>query len=277
MLIATWNVNSIRSRLEQIEEWLSFSKPDLLCLKEPKVENKSFPSNFFEAKGYQVFYSGQKAYNGVAFISNQPLEDVKIGFSSELKDDLEAEKLSEQKRIISCLINGVRVVNVYVPNGSSLNSDKYIYKIKWLNCLAKYLKQQELRNEPLCLLGDFNIALKDKDIHTPNKLSGGIMASNEERAALKTVLSERLEDVFRIFESGENYWTWWNYRHSSWERDRGWRIDHIYLCEELLSNANSCVIDKKVRGNVQPSDHVPVMVDINWPPEENDENDQFFL
>ena len=179
MLIATWNVNSIRSRLDQVKEWLSEVKPDLLCLQETKVPDEAFPEDAFKSLGYKAYFYGQKAYNGVAFLSQTPLEDVRTGFTGELSDDSEAKEFSDQKRVISALIEGIRVINLYVPNGSSLTSDKYIYKIKWLNCLAKYIKKQESRNEPLCLLGDFNIALSDKDIHNPKKLSSSfILASH---------------------------------------------------------------------------------------------------
>ena len=271
MLIATWNVNSIRTRLDQIQDWLIEVNPDLLCLQETKVEDKLFPKEVFEKNGYFISFSGQKAYNGVAFISTNKLEDIRVGFASELLNDQTALNFNSQKRIISCLIDGIRVVNVYVPNGSSLLSEKYIYKIEWLNCLKKYLQSQSERNEPLCVLGDFNIAPEDIDIHNPSKLKGGLMASQEERKTLQNALGERLEDVFRIFEPETGHWSWWDYRSAAWERDKGWRIDQIYLSEELVRNAKSCEIHKKLRGNVQPSDHAPVVVDINWPDYQNDD------
>tara|TARA_Y100001968_G_C19440934_1_gene762485 strand:- start:405 stop:1235 length:831 start_codon:yes stop_codon:yes gene_type:complete len=271
MRIATWNVNSIRTRLDQIITWLEEVNPDLLCLQETKVEDKFFPYEAFLKKGYKAISYGQKAYNGVALISKQELEDIRTGLNGELRNDIEASRLSNQKRVISSLIEGIRVVNVYVPNGSDLNSEKYIYKIKWLNCLRKYLEAQADRNEPLCLLGDFNIALENRDIYNPEKLQGKLMASNEERKTLKNVLGDRLQDVFRVFEPSSDHWSWWDYRSSSWERDRGWRIDQIYLCQELINNAKSCEIHKKVRGNVKPSDHAPVVVEINWPPIEQED------
>ena len=224
-----------------------------------------FPKEELEEIGYQVCCLGQKAYNGVALISRHPLKDIRLGLIGELPDDQPAIRLGEQKRIISALVNEIRVVNLYVPNGSALDSEKYNYKIEWLNCLDRYLKAQARRDEPLCLLGDFNIAPEAKDIHNPEKSTGGIMASKAERDALKNLLGERLQDVFRIFESESQHWSWWDYRSGAWDRDKGWRIDHIYLCKELLKNAKSCEIHKKVRGNIQPSDHAPVVVDINWP------------
>ncbi|HGY5532727.1 MAG: exodeoxyribonuclease III [Prochlorococcus sp.] len=271
MQIATWNVNSIRTRLDQVQTWLKDVQPELLCLQETKVDDPLFPHQAFEDLGYQVSFHGQKAYNGVAIVSRQPLEDVRLGFSGELPEDAEALRLGEQKRVISALIDNIRVVNIYVPNGSELKSEKYPYKLEWLSCLNRYLKAQATRGEPLCVVGDFNIALEARDIHNPARLTGEIMASEPEREALLDVLGDRLHDVFRVFEPDTNHWSWWDYRSGAWDRDRGWRIDHIYLCDELLSQAKSCVIHKHVRGNEKPSDHAPVSVDISWPPTENDE------
>ena len=277
MLIATWNVNSIRTRIEQVNEWLDEFKPDLLCLQETKVEDKSFPLEGFVSKGYKIYFYGQKSYNGVAFISKSELYDVKYGFKDELGNNNHYKDLEEQKRVISCILNGVRVINVYVPNGSSINSDKYRYKIKWLNYLKSYLKKPFSKNEPICLLGDFNIAPEDKDIHSPDRLSGGIMASELERKALEQITQNQLHDVFRIFEQETNHWSWWDYRSSAWQRDKGWRIDHIYLSEELIRNSKNCKIHKRVRGLEKPSDHAPVMVEINWPPIETDDEEDFFF
>jgi len=269
--IATWNVNSIRTRLDQVQAWLQDAQPDLLCLQETKVDDPLFPHEVFEAQGYQVHFHGQKAYNGVAIVSRQPLEDVRRGFTDELPEDTEALQLGEQKRVISALVNNIRIVNVYVPNGSALKSEKYPYKLEWLSCLNRYLSAQAKRDEPLCLVGDFNIALEARDIHHPERLTGGIMASELEREALLNVLGDRLHDVFRVFEPDANHWSWWDYRSGAWDRDQGWRIDHIYLCDELLSQARSCVIHKHLRGHEKPSDHAPVTVDLNWPPTDDDE------
>ncbi len=274
MLIATWNVNSIRTRLEQVKEFLNEVQPDVLCLQETKVDDPIFPKKEFHEQGLEVYFHGQKSYNGVALISRHKIEDVRVGFTGEIPNDQEAIRLSDQKRIISGLIKGIRVVNVYVPNGSSLTSEKFIYKINWLNYLQKYLAVLAERNEPLCLLGDFNIAPEKRDIHDPIRLNGGIMASKQEREVLLKVLDQRLEDIFRVFESESNHWSWWDYRSSAWEKDKGWRIDHIYLSEELISKAKSCIIHKKTRGNVQPSDHAPVVVDFHWSEEEEEEEEE---
>ena len=264
MRIATWNVNSVRTRLDQVVAWLQQERPEVLCLQETKVTDELFPREAFEALGYQVVMSGQKAYNGVAMLSLLPLDDVQIGFEALLPGDPEAPGLSEQKRVISALVDGVRVLNLYVPNGSSLSSDKYAYKLEWLACLQRYLAVQETQGDPLCMVGDFNIGPEDRDLPDPKRQTGGIMASRAEREALQLVLGDRLSDVFRVFEGDTGHWSWWDYRSGAWDRDKGWRIDHIYLTDDLLSCATGCLIHKATRGNDQPSDHAPVVVNLAW-------------
>ena len=271
MQIASWNVNSVRTRLDHVLNWLEHSEADLLALQETKVDDPQFPLEPFLQRGYQVQIHGQKAYNGVALISRTPLEDVRMGFSAELPDDDEAEELGAQKRVISALIDGIRVVNLYVPNGSSLSSDKYSYKLSWLSCLKRYLRAIQTRDEPLCVMGDFNIGLEARDLPDPDRLTGGIMASDRERNALKAALGPDLQDAFRLFEPNSGHWSWWDYRSGDWDRGRGWRIDHIYLDETLREVARSCSIDKQERGRLQPSDHAPVVVDLAWDLEDDEE------
>ena len=273
MRIASWNVNSVRTRLDQVLAWLKQAQPDVLCLQETKVADELFPHTAFEGLGYSCAISGQKAYNGVALVSRLPMEDVQVGFTALLPRDPEAPALSEQKRVISALIDGVRVLNLYVPNGSSLTSDKYPYKLQWLRCLKRYLAIQEEQADPLCMVGDFNIGPEARDLHDPERLSGGIMASNAEREVLQAALAGRLSDAFRLFEPGSGHWSWWDYRSGAWDRDQGWRIDHIYLSEDLVECATGCVIDKGPRGNTQPSDHAPVVVNLAWPPTDEEDGD----
>ena len=277
MRIATWNVNSVRTRLDQVVAWLEQNQPEVLCLQETKVADELFPHAAFQALGYETAISGQKAYNGVAILSRLPMDDVQIGFDALLPGDPEVTGLSEQKRVISAVVDGVRVLNLYVPNGSSLSSDKYPYKLAWLACLKRYLAVQEEQADPLCMVGDFNIGPEDRDLHDPTRLTGGIMASDPERQALRDLLGERLVDAFRLFEQDAGHWSWWDYRTGAWDNDRGWRIDHIYLSDELAACATGCVIDRGPRGNLQPSDHAPVVVNLAWPPEDDEDTSDDWL
>jgi len=174
--------------------------------------------------------------------------------------------------LISADINGIKIINVYVPNGSNLESKKFEYKINWLNCLASFLDEQEKKGKLICLMGDFNVAPSNLDIHDPEKYEGGIMASRTERNALDNVLKGRLIDSFRIFEKNTGHWSWWDYRNNAYELNKGWRIDHIYISKELSSKLKSCVIDSSPRANLRPSDHAPVMIDLNL----NEINEDFF-
>ena len=272
MLIATWNVNSIRSRLSQVIDWITRVNPDILCLQETKVIDDSFPVEPFEKLGYSVEVYGQKSYNGVAIISKTKAENIKKGFYGCVETDENIKIFQDQKRLISADINGIKFINVYVPNGSSLESDKFEYKINWLNCLASFLDEREKKGELICLMGDFNIAPSNLDVHDPRKYEGGIMTSEIERNALNNVLKGRLIDTFRIFEENTGHWTWWDYRNNAYELNKGWRIDHIYITKKLSTKLKSCVIDSLPRANSRPSDHVPVMININL----NNLNDDFW-
>jgi exodeoxyribonuclease III len=267
MKIATWNVNSIRTRLQHTTDWLmNHPDVDLLCVQETKVQDEQFPRSTFEQLGYQVYIYGQKSYNGVALISRSALEEVRLGFSAVLPADQVGE-LDAQKRVISALLQGVRVVNVYVPNGSEIGSEKYEYKLAWLKLLRQYLsallQESRLKESPsLLICGDFNIALEDIDIHDPKKRATHIMSSDVERQALRDVLSIGLKDVFRKFNQEAGQFSWWDYRAASFPRDKGWRIDHHYVTEDLYDRAIGCVIDRATRSLEQPSDHTPVIVEI---------------
>ncbi len=272
MLIATWNVNSIRTRLTQVIEWMNQVNPDILCLQETKVIDNDFPSEAFEKLGYSVEVYGQKSYNGVAILSKLQTKNIQKGFNEDLVQKYDVKDLIEQKRLISIEVKGLKIVNVYVPNGSSLSSEKFEYKIKWLDCLASFIDEAEKKGDLICLLGDFNIAPSYLDIHDPQKYEGGIMASDIERNALLNVLKGRFDDSFRIFERNTGHWSWWDYRNNSYELNKGWRIDHIYISKILSTKLKSCVIDCNPREYLQPSDHAPVMINL----ELNNSTEDFF-
>ncbi|MBW4577347.1 MAG: exodeoxyribonuclease III [Aphanothece sp. CMT-3BRIN-NPC111] len=282
MKIATWNVNSIRSRLEQVVQWLQENSVDVLCLQETKVVDADFPRSLFEQLGYHLYISGQKSYNGVAIISRSPLADVSTGFAPVLGDNNIGE-LDEQKRVITGVLDGIRIVNLYVPNGAAVDSEKYYYKLRWLKVLRDYLQtllqqpaevalnpkassaavQSAIQNpKSLCVCGDFNIALEDRDIHDPAAFKGRIMASEAERQALRLVLELGLADAFRKFTAEGGHYSWWDYRTGAFRGNRGWRIDHHYLTPDLYERAISCKIDSAPRKLPKPSDHTPVIVEF---------------
>jgi len=251
MKIASWNVNSLKVRLEQVQSWLLESKVDVLCLQETKTEDVNFPLAELQQAGYQVVFSGQKTYNGVAIISKFALTDVQYGLPNF--DDV-------QKRMIAATVDGVRVVCVYIPNGESVESDKYQYKLAWLAALQVWLKDELLRFPKLTILGDYNIAPEDRDVHDPVAWAGKVLCSEAERAAFKGLQQLGLRDAFRLFEQPEKSFSWWDYRMMGFRRNHGMRIDHI-----LISNAvdcSACSIDKAPRKLERPSDHTPVQAEI---------------
>jgi exodeoxyribonuclease-3 len=262
MKIATWNVNSVRTRLDHVVAWLKETSVDLLCVQETKVVDEDFPRSPLEAIGYHTYISGQKSYNGVALLSRTPLEKVSAGFSPILGDAAGSE-LDQQKRVITGVLDGVRIVNLYVPNGSEVGSDKYQYKLHWLAVLKDYLKTLLSQDPDILVCGDFNIALEDRDIHDPTGREQRVMASDAERQALsQSVLALGLADAFRKFNQEDGQFSWWDYRAAAFRRNLGWRIDHHYLSPSLYERAKSCVIDKSPRSLEKPSDHAPVIVEL---------------
>ncbi|MFZ0219217.1 MAG: exodeoxyribonuclease III [Candidatus Aquirickettsiella sp.] len=248
--IATWNVNSLRVRLEHVLSWLNLHQPHLLALQETKVENHHFPKEPFIKAGYHVLYNGQKTYNGVAFISRVAMQN-EVTFLPDFDDT--------QRRILVVTIGQLRIANIYVPNGSNLDSKKYIYKLQWLNQLKTYL-QQELNLYPhLIVLGDFNIAPEDKDVHDPQSWQDKVLVSPQERQTLKEILALGLNDSFRLFNNEPGHYTWWDYRAGAFRRNHGLRIDHILSSDALISKCIACEIDKEIRLWEKPSDHVPIM------------------
>ncbi|MBW4464704.1 MAG: exodeoxyribonuclease III [Pegethrix bostrychoides GSE-TBD4-15B] len=262
MKIATWNVNSVRSRLDHICQWLEANPVDLLCLQETKVVDPDFPRAAIAALGYQVYIFGQKSYNGVALLSRAPLADVAMGFAAVLGE--ESAALDEQKRVISGRLGQLCVVNLYVPNGSEIGSEKYDYKLRWLATLRDYLKTLLPQHPYLLVCGDFNVAPEDRDIHNPKGRETHIMSSDAERAALRqSILDLGLVDIFRQFNSESDQFSWWDYRTAAFSRNSGWRIDHHYLSPALSLKAQNCTIDKTPRAWEKPSDHTPVIVELD--------------
>lgn len=258
MKIATWNVNSIRMRLETVINWLRENPVDVLCLQETKVVEENFPRSPFTELGYYIYTSGQKSYNGVALISKQPMEDVSAGFEPLIG----VNDLDTQKRVITGTIDDVKVICVYVPNGGAVGSEKYVYKLAWLKSLQEYLRFALYEISNICICGDFNIALEDKDIHSPALLTGQTMATELERQALQEIIDLGFADAFRKFTTEGGHYTWWDYRAMAFRRNLGWRIDHHYLTSDLYKQATSCIIDTAPRKLTQPSDHAPVIVEF---------------
>lgn len=252
--IATWNVNSLRVRLPHLVEWLNQATPDVVALQETKLEDKNFPVAEIQQAGYQVVYSGQKTYNGVALLSRVPITDV-ITDIPDLDD--------HQRRILIATINNVRVVNLYVPNGSSVDSEKYFYKLNWLEKLTAFIKQQLQQYPQLVVLGDFNVAPEDRDVHDPKLWEGQVLVSERERQALQKIMSLPLHDSFRLFNQEAGQYSWWDYRMGAFRRNHGLRIDHILISQSLVSKSISCVIDKVPRAWERPSDHTPVINTFN--------------
>lgn len=258
MKVATWNVNSIRIRLETVVNWLKENPVDVLCLQETKVVDADFPRSHFTELGYHIYASGQKSYNGVALIAKQQLEAVSTGFAPLIG----VNDLDTQKRLITGTIDDVKIISVYVPNGGALGSEKYIYKLQWLKALREYLRFALYEISNICICGDFNIAPEDKDIHSPVLLTGQTMASELERQALQEIIDLGFADAFRKFTNEGGHYSWWDYRAAAFRRNLGWRIDHHYLTSELYQQATSCIIDITPRKLTQPSDHAPVIVEF---------------
>ncbi|PSB35452.1 exodeoxyribonuclease III [Chlorogloea sp. CCALA 695] len=258
MIVATWNVNSIRIREDAVINWLKENPVDVLCLQETKVVDTDFPQSLFTDLGYHIYAFGQKSYNGVAIISKQPLENVSTGFAPLIG----LNDLDEQKRLITGTLDDVKIVCVYVPNGGAIESEKYLYKLQWLKALREYLRFALYEISNICICGDFNIALEDKDIHAPALLTGQTMATELERQALREIIDLGFADAFRKFTTEGGNYSWWDYRAAAFRRNLGWRIDHHYLTSDLYKQATSCIIDTTVRKLTQPSDHAPVIVEF---------------
>ena len=254
MKIATWNVNSLKVRLPHVLKWLASASPDVLVLQEIKQIADAFAVDAFSEIGYQSVASGQKTYNGVAVISREPSTDIVTDFPG-FEDP--------QRRILAATIDGVRVVNLYVPNGNSVGSDKYEYKLGWLRALKGFLESEMRAHEKLVVLGDFNIAPDDRDVHDPEKWGESILCSPPERQALEELIDLGLSDVFRQFDQAEKTFSWWDYRAAGFRRNAGMRIDLILASKALADVCEASYIDREPRTWERPSDHTPVIAEFS--------------
>ena len=253
MQLATWNVNSLNVRLPHVLDWLRDNPIDVLCLQETKQEDSKFPYDALKAAGYKAIHSGQKTYNGVAILSRHDMIDVEHGIVGF--DD-------EQKRVISATINGIRVVCVYIVNGQAVDSEKYDYKMRWLEALISWLGVELIKLPNLVLLGDYNIAPADRDCHDPAAWIGQILVSPREREMFTKLTQLGFHDSFRLFEQPEKSFSWWDYRMMGFRRNFGMRIDHILVSDALKDQCESCIIDKAPRKLERPSDHTPVVLSL---------------
>jgi exodeoxyribonuclease-3 len=254
MKIASWNVNSLRVRLPQVLDWLETAQPDVLGIQETKLTDENFPAEEIEAAGYQVVYSGQKTYNGVALLSKTPIEDV-ITDVPGLDDP--------QRRILGATVNGVRVLNLYVVNGQEVGSEKFAYKLDWLQRVTDYIEQDLKNHERYVVMGDFNIAPTDADVHDPERWHEKILCSTPEREALKKILDLGFSDTFRRFEQDANTFSWWDYRAAGFRRNAGLRIDLVLASTPLAEVCAASYIDIEPRKLERPSDHAPAVADFN--------------
>jgi exodeoxyribonuclease-3 len=256
MKIAAWNVNSIRQRIQHVADWLDAAQPDVIGLQEIKVVTEQFPAEEFEKRGYHSVADGQKSYNGVALLSMREPGDVVRGLPT-FED--------EQKRVIAATYGSVRVVNLYAPNGQSIDSDKYQYKLRWLTALRDWLESELQRYPQLVVVGDFNIAPEDRDVHDPEEWRGQVLCSERERDKLAALLQLGFVDVFRRFEQPEKAYSWWDYRAAAFRRNRGLRIDLVLASAALASRCTESRIDVEPRRREQPSDHAPVWARFSQP------------
>lgn len=259
--VASWNVNSLRVRLPQLQQWLADTQPGIVCLQETKTEDHAFPREAIEQAGYQVCFAGQKTYNGVAILSRTPLTDVQVG-NPRYPDP--------QQRLIAATVpaaGNLRVVCAYVPNGQAVGSDKYAYKLDWLAALADWLADELVRHPQLVVAGDYNIAPEDRDVHDPAAWDGQVLCSPAEREAFARLLALGLADCFRLFPQPDKTYSWWDYRMFAFRRNAGLRIDHLLASPSLAARCTAAGIDRTPRTWERPSDHAPATAEFARPPQ----------
>ncbi|MCW5888913.1 MAG: exodeoxyribonuclease III [bacterium] len=255
MRLVTWNVNGIRARLERVRAWIGEHGPDVLCLQETKIADDAFPHDAFTELGYYVAIHGQRSWNGVAILSRTPLDAVQRGFDDGVED--------AQARLIAATTGGVRVVSAYVPNGETIGSDKYAFKLAWMTRLGAWLRRIVPETPRLALCGDFNVAPAELDVHDPARWIDTVLFTPEVREALETLRQDAgLVDVVRRLNPGQPCLSWWDYRMLAFPKGRGLRIDHIFLTPALDALASAAGVDRNARKGAQPSDHAPVWVEL---------------
>ena len=254
MIISTWNVNSVIARLPVVLRWLAEARPDVLCLQEVKCADERFPAAEFKEAGYRSAVNGQPTYNGVAILARHAIEDVRRGMTGDEE--------GAHARVISGVVGGVNVVNVYVPNGQSVGTDKYKFKLEWLKRLRDYLDEEFWADDDVLLCGDFNVAPEDRDVHDPDLWRGRILFSKPEREGLERVREWGFTDAFRLHNPGGGHFSWWDYRSGSFRRNTGLRIDHVWVSEPLAARCKRSWIDREPRGWERPSDHTPVLAEF---------------
>ena len=257
LTLATWNVNSLKVRLQHLLDWLGKHAVDVVCLQETKLTDDRFPVDVLQQAGYESVFSGQKTYNGVAILTRRAT----VGAATDVQANLPNFE-DEQKRMIAATVAGVRVVCGYFPNGQAVGSEKFDYKLRWIAALNEWLRAELERSTQLALLGDYNVAPEDRDVHDPKAWEGQVLFSEPERQAFRDLVALGLVDSFRLFEQPERSYTWWDYRMLAFRRKAGLRIDHILLSPALAARCTACTIDVEPRRLEQPSDHAPVIVTL---------------
>ncbi len=252
--LATWNVNSIRTRLIAVLDWLQRERPDVVCLQETKAPDELFPRTPFEDIGYHVAVSGQKSYNGVATLARRPITNARAGFDGDPDPN--------QKRFLAVETDGLQVLNLYVPNGSSVGSDKFAYKLAWLRALRQFLDRNLTPQQAVVAVGDLNVALEERDVHDPLLWAGEVLFHPDARAALADLAAWGFEDLFRRHCAAAGQYTWWDYRVGAFRRNMGLRIDHVWASPPLAARSTACRIDVEPRRQPSPSDHAPVIADF---------------
>ena len=253
MMIATWNVNSLKVRLPQVLGWLESKKPSILCLQETKCPDDAFPVEAFAEAGFHVAFSGQRTYNGVAILSQAPLQEVNTNPSC-LND--------VGKRVVAATVGDLRIVSVYAPNGQAPDSEKYLYKLAWYAYLTDWVKTELARYPAMILAGDFNVAPDDRDVYDPKAWQGHVLVTEKEREAFRRLLQIGFYDALRLFTEDGGIYTWWDYRQGAFWRNWGLRIDHVLLSETLKNKLLRAEVDRKARGAKKTSDHAPLVVTL---------------